>query len=35
MWAGQAATLGRTLPAEELMRRLASETQEIMQRSAV
>ena len=35
MWAGQAATLGRTLPAEELMRRLASEAQEIMQRSAV
>jgi nitronate monooxygenase len=34
MWAGQAAPLGRALPAEELVRLLAQEALETMQRSA-
>ena len=35
MWAGQAAGLGRALPARELTRKLADEAQALMQRMAV
>jgi nitronate monooxygenase len=34
MWAGQAAALGRELPAAELMRKLAEEAQALMRRMA-
>jgi nitronate monooxygenase len=34
MWAGQAAGLGRALPARELTRKLADEAQALMQRMA-
>ena len=35
MWAGQAASLGRDLPARELTTKLADEAQALMQRMAV
>jgi hypothetical protein len=34
MWSGQAAALGRALPAQELTRTLAAEAQALLQRSA-
>jgi nitronate monooxygenase len=34
MWAGQAAGLGRTMPARELTRTLANEAQALMKQMA-